>query len=77
MKKLGALWKGKNKTKDGRTYLRGEIEVVAGVKTKVMVFPVKEKKQANGPDYEIVLSEPQKVPMTQEKQVVKSEDFLE
>ena len=54
-KKIGSLWKHK---KDNKTYLTGNIEIVAGISTKITVF-LNEKKEANSkqPDYNIVLSE--------------------
>lgn len=53
-RKIGALWQ---KKLNNRTYLMGEIEVIAGVKTKIAIFKNDHKKQgSNQPDWNIVLS---------------------
>lgn len=60
VRKIGALWQRKI---NNRTYLIGEIEVVAGVKTRIAIFRNDNKKQgSNQPDWNVVLrKEPEKV----------------
>ena len=61
MKKLGALWRGK--TKDNKTYFSGQVEVIAGLKTQVVLFPFERKEGKptdKDPAYNIYLSEPMK-----------------
>jgi len=54
--RIGALWQ---KKKDNKTYLTGEIEVVAGIKTKIVVFKNEKKKDgSNQPDWSILVSKP-------------------
>lgn len=64
-KKLGALWR--HQMKDGKTYFTGNVEVIVGQPTKVVLFPVEQKDlpaSKNGinkkPAYNIYLSEPKK-----------------
>jgi uncharacterized protein (DUF736 family) len=56
-KKIGSLWKNK---KDNKTYLSGNLEVIAGQVMKILVFPNDKKGNEKAPDYNIVLSEPLK-----------------
>lgn len=57
-KRIGALWK---QEKDGKEYFAGEVEVIAGNPTKIAIFPNDKKEEgSNQPDFNIVLSEPQK-----------------
>lgn len=51
MIKVGGLWKHK---KDGVTYLSGQIELISGLKHKVLVYPIsQDKKKPNSPDYSV------------------------
>lgn len=58
-KKIGALWKHKDK-KTNKTYLAGNVEVIVGMPTKIVIFSNDKKEKENHPDYNIVLSEPKK-----------------
>jgi hypothetical protein len=77
LQKIGALWKKKAKD-SGNPYLSGTIEIVAGFKQYVTVLPytVKEgtQKNANSPDYNILLNIEDKESKTENKEVAK-EDF--
>lgn len=53
MIKLTSLWK--NKTKDGNTYLKGNIG-----EATILIFTNKEKKNENSPDFFMFLAEKQK-----------------
>ena len=62
---VGALWR--NKDKNGNTFFSGNISMIAGQETKIMVFPFKafteaQKKAENdgkAPAYVIVLAQNQ------------------
>jgi len=57
-KKLGVLWVRK---KENRTYFTGMIEMVAGLKTPIVVFKNDRKLAgSNQPDWNIMLSEPKR-----------------
>lgn len=56
MRKIGGLWKHKSKDK-GIDYLGGEIEIIAGLKTRVTVFKAKDKKNPKSPDYVVYVSD--------------------
>ena len=58
MKKIGVLWK--HKSKEGKNYLIGSVEILAGIKTPICVFLNEQKKSVKSPDYTIILSEKQK-----------------
>lgn len=57
---LGGLWRGV--MKDKSVYFHGEIEVVAGIKTRIVIFPNKpregQKLHPKAPAYKIYLSKP-------------------
>ena len=53
-RKIGSLWQ--HKSKDDKTYLAGNLEVIIGQQIKIAVFK-NEKKSGNQPDWNIVLSE--------------------
>ena len=57
-KRIGALWQ---KKKENRTYLTGNVEVVAWIKTPIIIFK-NDKKEVGSkqPDWNIMLSEPRK-----------------
>lgn len=60
MKKIGALWNGKSKA-TGKAYKKGNVEVVAGIKTPVIIMANDEKKPGTkSPDAYIFLCEPKK-----------------
>lgn len=71
-KRLGSLWQHK---KDNKTYLNGEIEVVAGVKTKIVVFKNDKKTNPKQPDWNIVLSEPMKDKLSKQPIAEKIEEL--
>lgn len=52
-KNFGSLWA--KKTKEGRSYLSGELEM-PGYKIRINVFPNDKKEKPNQPDYRIVYS---------------------
>ena len=54
--KLGALWQ--HKTKEGKTYLTGNIEVIAGFPTKIVIVKNDKKEKPTHPDWSILLSVP-------------------
>jgi uncharacterized protein (DUF736 family) len=56
---IGSLWK---KEKDGRTYWSGVIQspFIPSGEARIAVFPIADKKNANGPDFNIVWSMPKK-----------------
>lgn len=67
-KKIGVLWQ---KKKDGKTYLTGNIEVIAGMKLPVVIFRNDKKKQgSNQPDWNVMISEPQKTEQVKVEKVV-------
>jgi hypothetical protein len=70
-KKIGALWKHK---KDGETYLVGNVEIIAGLPTKIAIF-INKKKQGKQPDYNIVLSIPKQDPKESPKVVEVKDDL--
>lgn len=49
MIRLGGLWRNE---KDGRTYLSGKLGNV-----QVFIFPVREKRGENSPDYDLCIAE--------------------
>jgi hypothetical protein len=63
LQKIGAVWK-KKAQKTGVAYLSGNIEVVAGIKQYIKILPYTTKegteKNANAPDYNILLQLPDK-----------------
>ena len=61
-RKIGAVWRKYRETKEGREpYFVGEIEVVAGMKTKIVMFRYKSKKKSEKqPAYAIYLHAPKK-----------------
>lgn len=50
--KIGSAWK---KNKDGKSFISGVIEW-PGIKLQFAIFPVREKKGDNSPDYDVVWS---------------------
>ena len=72
MKRIGGFWKHKSKDK-GLEYLGGEVEFLAGVKTKLIVFKAKEKKTENSPDYIVYVSDDKQTPA--KKPIVKKDDW--
>ena len=55
MKKIGYAYTHK---KGDKTYLSGQVEIVIGHPTKIVLFKNDQKKSAKSPDWNIVLSEP-------------------
>lgn len=55
--KIGALWA--RQTKNGAQYFTGTIEL-DGKKTKIVIWPTREKKSEKSPDYTINLDSYQK-----------------
>jgi len=53
---IGSLWA--KKTQDGKKYLSGVIQspFLPGGELRIAIFPVKEKKSENSPDYSVVWS---------------------
>jgi len=75
-KKIGALWK--KKSKDGKSYLSGNIELINGIVQRVAVFTNDKKTNPKQPDYSIVLSQPNpEQPKQAEQSAPKSEDLDE
>ena len=70
-RKIGSLWKYK---KDNKSYLLGNIEVIAGQKILIAVFPNDKKEKEGQPDYNIILSE-RTEEKGKEKEKSKSDDF--
>ena len=66
MDKIGSLWK--HKTKDGLNYLSGN--AAGGI--KVLVYPVKTKKNDKGPDYTLSIEYPG---VEQKNKTFKNEDL--
>ena len=56
---IGSLW---IKEKDGRTYYSGVIQspFIPSGEARIAIFPVQNKTNANGPDFNIVWSMPKK-----------------
>lgn len=75
MKRIGSLWSNVSK-KDGRKYLSGSVEVVLGLPLRIAVFPSKEKKSKNSPDYVVVVLDDKKEPAVEREAKVTNEDFL-
>jgi len=59
-KKIGSLWLQKTKDGTDRQYMAGKIETIFG-DIKIVVFKNEKKESNKHPDYNILLSEPQKV----------------
>lgn len=49
MKRIGGLWIGKSK-KDGKPFLSGQVEFIAGIKTRILVFANDKKDKEGSPD---------------------------
>jgi len=58
MKKIGALWTVKSK--EGKKYLNGSIELIIGQPIKVAVFVNDKKSKKEQPDFNIVVLEDKK-----------------
>lgn len=71
-KKLGSLWQ--HKTKEGRTYFTGTIEVVIGQPLKIVALKNDKKNSDKSPDWNIVLSEPKKEGSNQNIKTIKIEN---
>lgn len=57
MRKIGACWK--RKSKDGKQYLSGQIDLITS-KLNIVLFKNDKKTNPKQPDYNIVLSEERK-----------------
>ena len=76
VKKIGALWL--KKKENNQKFLAGEIEIVAGIKTKIAILKNKRKKNEKQPDYHIiVLSESEKKRKEEGIKVSETENFFE
>ena len=56
-KRIGSLWR---RQKGNMKYMSGTIEVIAGQRMNIAVFKNDRKQNPKSPDYQIVLSEPQR-----------------
>jgi uncharacterized protein (DUF736 family) len=70
-KRLGALWK--KKTKEGKSYLSGNVEIIVGMPMQIAIFQNEKKTEPKQPDYNIVLSQP--IPQETKAQTQNSDEF--
>ena len=74
-RKIGALWK--HKDKNGQTYLTGTIEIIPGIPTRISVLKNtrKQEQKSNAPDWNIVVNDKPKEKV--EKKIIQNLNDLE